>query len=179
MKLISFSSIVFLVVLVFSFSSCGNGNSKEGSTDSSESQETSSNLDNYQEKPCELLTEGIIRKYITTSYEIRSESKINQSLPRGASSCKYAWRKSEGNDSDYFIDITMMDYEKNKAYFSLEGEELVEGIGDGAYFRFVTPNSCTLLIRSANKIIMMNVTTDDEDNQKNIEIAKRIAKEIL
>ena len=177
MKFISFNSIVFLVVLVFSFLSCGNA--KEGSTDSSESQETSSNLDQYQQKPCELLTEEIIKKHITTNYEIVSKSEIDQPLPSGAATCSYTWRKSEGNDSDYFIDITMMDYEKNKGYFSMEGEELVEGIGEGAYFRFVTPNSCTLLARSANKIIMMNVTTDDDDNQKNIEIAKKIAKEIL
>ena len=108
MKLISAKAFLFLFFLIFSFSSCGNKstteNSQENSTDNSASEEVissnsasvSSKASEYQKKPCELLTEEIIKKYVTIDKEIDKEFFEYDKRP---SRCSYSWKKPNAEEA--------------------------------------------------------------------------------
>ena len=121
MKLVSLHSLLILLFLVFSFSSCGNNNSTEDNNDNQESSDNfvseemsssnsasaSSKLTKFEEKPCNLLTEAIIRKYVTTDKKIESSSTEYQSryLP---AKCFYTWEKmSEEEQNEKLMEMMM------------------------------------------------------------------------
>lgn len=159
MKLLSFNLFVFLIFLIFSFSSCGDKNSSEsnqvGLNDDltseemtlTTSSESSSKASEYQEKPCELLTEEIVKKYVTTDKEIISE--FTEAGEAGGiehqAFCNYTWERMSEEEaseklvdqmmsgmsdpgafkidhksmqSEYFITISMKDYEGNEFYLA-------------------------------------------------------------
>ncbi len=263
MKLATLNSFVLLAFLTFLFFGCGNegknDESQNSSTDTSITEETksttssSSKLDEYQQKPCGLLSEADIKKYVTVDKQIKRTATEDQGKFAPAK-CSYTWErltdeeyekqvfatmaltdmntKLQAMSENYLVTIYMMDYEGNKNYFSpsmkeitdeeieqktqeaakkavedekfknmnasqkkeasesaaesmksmltkLRDKTLIKGIGEGAYFDPVGHDyTSTLIVRSNKKIIFLTAFVD-EDNKKNKEIIKKIAKEIL
>ncbi|WP_338793640.1 hypothetical protein [Bernardetia sp. MNP-M8] len=112
MKSVSAKVILFLIFLVISFSSCQNKktneNSQENATNSSISEEiTSSNsasvsskASEFQTKPCELLTEEIIKKYVTIDKEIEKEFfEYKDSKYPMPARCSYSWKKPNADEA--------------------------------------------------------------------------------
>ena len=93
---------------LFLFSNCGNKNTTENtqttSTDSSDKEVNASNatssivskVSEYQKKPCELLTEEVLKKHVTIDKEIEKEFFEYNNRP---SRCSYSWKKPNADEA--------------------------------------------------------------------------------
>ena len=95
MKLVSTHSFIILLFLAFSFSSCGDNNSNTSNeSNSDDSDNVSSKSREFEKKPCELLTQEVIKKYITIEGPIKEEFVEYKEDPYPtAATCKYTWQK--------------------------------------------------------------------------------------
>ncbi|WP_338759978.1 hypothetical protein WAF17_12705 [Bernardetia sp. ABR2-2B] len=114
MQLLSFNSIVFLTLLTFSFSSCGNKstieNTQDTSTENSVSNteeevvslsSSSSKVLEFEKQPCDLLTEELLKSHIAinTTIEKQFVEYEDGKYPRAAR-CVYSWKKPNAKEKE-------------------------------------------------------------------------------
>ena len=111
MNLLSLKSILLLIFIAFSAFNCGDKSTSETTEDNlttnSASEETSSTssaaskVGKFDGKPCELLTEAVIRKQISTSETISQEvPETRKMFGKTITRCLYSWTAPEKEQTE-------------------------------------------------------------------------------